>query len=379
MPGIPNDYGSCPLPRVYDLLPGPQPRHFNQTGPTQERRLSIPDGRYRATLTAVRQGAVALAIAVAHWLPATTSHAQQPAYPDRPIRLIVPFAAGSATDVVARQIAPRMAENLGQSIVVDNRAGASGVIGATAVAKAPADGYTLLFGTAPTNAIAQSWDKNLPYDAVKDFVAVAGLTTAPYVLAVTSTLPVRSVKELIAYAKSRPGELNFASTGNGTGVHLAGTFFGSKAGVDIKHVPYNGAGPMNVDLASGVVHMIFYPYQGLLPLIQAGKVHVLATTGAKRLPLLPDVPTLQEQGLADFSLASWQGIYAPAGTPADRVNLLYEAIRKTMTDPKVTASIAQTGNAIELSDPAEFAAFTRREIEKYRQIIQGSEALKAAR
>ena len=342
-----------------------------------ESQLNILDCELRALINSVRLFLAALGAAIGCWMPLASSHAQSNTYPDRPIRLVIPFPPGSATDVVARQIAPKMSEYLVQNIVIDNRVGASGVIGATAVAKAAADGYILLFGTAPTNAIAQSWNKNLPYDAVKDFVAVAGLTTAPYVLAVTSTLPIRSVKELIAYAKSKPGELNYASSGNGTGVHLAGVFFGAKAGLDIRHVPYNAVGPMNADLASGVVHMIFYPYQGLIPLIQAGKVHVLATTGAKRSVLLPEIPTLQEQGMADFSLASWQGIYAPVGTPSDRVNLLYEAIRKTMTDARVIASIAQTGNTVELSDPSEFAAFTRREIEKYRQIIQSSDALKA--
>ena len=320
--------------------------------------------------------AVALCTAIAG-LPAFSAYAQSAAYPDRPIRLIVPFPPGSATDVVARQVGPKIAEHIGQGIIIENRAGGSGVIGATAVAKATADGYTLLFGTAPTNAIAPSWDKNLPYDALKDFAPVAGLTTAPYVFAITSTLPPHSVKELIAYAKSRPGELNYASTGNGTGVHLAGVFFGSRAGIDIKHIPYNAVGPMSLDLGSGVVHMIFYPHQGLLPLIQTGKVRVLATTGAKRSALLPEVPTLQEQGVADFALVSWQGIYAPAGTPPDRVNLLYEAIRKTMTDAKVAASIALSGNTVELSDPLEFAAFTKREVERYRQIIQASGVSKA--
>lgn len=320
--------------------------------------------------------AFALCLAIG-CLPAFSGYAQSSAYPERPIRLVVPFPPGSATDVVARQIGPKMAEHIGQGIIIENRAGGSGVIGATAVAKASADGYTLLFGTAPTNAIAQSWDKNLPYDALKDFVAVAGLTTAPYVFAITSTLPAHSVKELIAYAKSRPGELNYASSGNGTGVHLAGVFFGTRAGIDIKHIPYNAVGPMSADLGSGVVHMIFYPHQGLLPLIQTGKVRVLATTGAKRSALMPDVPTLQEQGLADFALASWQGIYAPAGTPSDRVNLLYDAIRKTMTDAKVAASIALSGNTVELSDPLEFAAFTKREVERYRQIIQSSGVFKS--
>lgn len=312
-------------------------------------------------------------------LPAVSGHAQSSAYPERPIRLIVPFPPGSATDVVARQVGPKIAEHIGQSIVIENRAGGSGVIGATAVAKASPDGYTLLFGTAPTNAIAQSWDKNLPYDTLNDFVAVAGLTTTPYVLAITSALPANSVKELIAYAKSRPGELNYASSGNGTGVHLAGAFFSSRAGIDIKHIPYNSVGPMSADLGSGVVQMIFYPHQGLLPLIQTGKVRILATTGAKRSALLPDLPTLQEQGLADFALASWQGIYVPTGTLSDRVNLLYEAIRKTMTDPKLVASIASSGNTVELLDPSEFAAFTRREVERYRQIIQSSGVIKAAR
>ena len=331
-----------------------------------------------ARIVNARLFAFAISAAMA-CLPTVSGHAQSSAYPERPIRLIVPFPPGSATDVVARQVGPKMAEHIGQGIVIENRAGGSGVIGATAVAKAAADGYTLLFGTAPTNAIAQSWDKNLPYDAVNDFVAVAGITTTPYVLAVTSTLPANSVKELIAYAKARPGELNYASSGNGTGVHLAGAFFSSRAGVDIKHIPYNSSGPMSADLGSGIVQMIFYPHQGLLPLIQTGKVRVLATTGAKRSALLPDLPTLQEQGLADFALASWQGIYVPAGTPSDRVNLLYEAIRKTMTDAKVVASITSSGNAIELLDPSEFAAFTRREIERYRQIIQSSGLNKAAR
>lgn len=304
--------------------------------------------------------------------------AQTGNFPDKPIRMIVPFPAASATDVVARQIVPKMAEYLGQGVVIENRVGASGVIGATAVAKAAPDGYTLLFGTAPTNAIAQSWEKNLPYDAAKDFAAVALLTTAPYTLAVSATLPVRSVQELVAYAKARPGELNYASSGNGTGVHLAGAFFGTRAGVDVKHVPYNNAGQMNADLASGTVHMIFYPYQGLLPLLQTGRARALAVTGAKRAPSLPDLPTLQEQGVAGYALASWQGIYAPAGTPADRINTLYESLRKTMTNAQVVANITQTGNAVELADPAEFRAFTLREIERYRQIIQSSDALRTS-
>ena len=293
-------------------------------------------------------------------------------YPDRPIRLIVPFGAGSATDVIARQVTPKISELLGRQVVVDNRAGASGTIGATAVAKAPADGYTLLLGTVPTNAIAPSLDKNLPYDAVKDFAAVARIATSPYVLAVSATVPVHSVTELIAYAKARPGDLNYASTGNGTGTQLAAAFFNSRAGLNIKHIPYNGIGPLSTDLSSGTVHMIFYPYQGLLPLIQSGKVRVLATTGAKRSPSTPDLPTMVEQGMSDFTVGAWQGIYAPAGTPADRIQLLYNAIRKAMADPQVAASVTKAGNDIELADPVEFTAFTQREIERYRQIIQMS-------
>jgi tripartite-type tricarboxylate transporter receptor subunit TctC len=345
---------------------GSSPR-FGISGVIRRRVCLLAAGVFAAALSVVRPLAAA-------------EMAQNPlpdGYPDHAIRLVVPFPAGSAADVVARQIAPKLSEYLGQSLVVENRAGASGVIGAAFVAKAHADGYTLLFGTAPTNAIAPSWERKLPYDAERDFTAVAGVSTTPYVLGVSTTLPVKSVQELIAYGKRHPGELNYASTGNGTGVHLAGAFFAAKTGVSMKHVPYNGFGQLSSDLGSGTVQVIFYPYQGLLPLMQAGKLRVLASTGAKRTPELQQLPTLEETGLSDFALASWQGIYAPAGTSPDRVQFLYEAIRRTLSDPGVAANIAKTGNTVEILDPQRFAEFTKREIERYRRIVQASNPAKA--
>lgn len=313
-----------------------------------------------------------LALGFGHAVPSSAQSSSGSGYPNRPIRLVVPYGAGSAADGAARQVTPKISEVLGQQIVIDNRAGASGTIGANLVAKSSADGYTILLGTVPSNAIAPSLDKGLPYDPVKDLAAIALFISYPYVLTVSTTLPVRSVKELIAYAKSKPGALNYGSTGNGTGVQLAGAMFNSKAGVNITHIPYNVVGQLLTDLASGSTQIIFYPYQGLLPVIQSGKVRVLATTGAKRSPSMPDFPTMAEQGVPDYSITAWMGINAPAGTPTDRIRVLHNAIRKAMLDPKVAASMNGAGYDVDLMDPAEFTEFTKREVVRYRQIIQES-------
>ncbi|HYC47438.1 MAG TPA: tripartite tricarboxylate transporter substrate binding protein [Burkholderiales bacterium] len=295
-------------------------------------------------------------------------------YPERPIRLVVPFNAGSNIDGTARQVAPRISEHLGQQVVIDNRGGASGTIGATLVAKSQPDGYTILMGNAPTHGIAPNLYKKLPYDAVRDFSPIARIATSPYVLAVSAAVPVKSVKELVAYAKGKPGQLNYASTGNGTGVHLAGVFFNNKAGLDIKHVPYNNIGQMLGDISSGTITLIFYPYQPLTPVIQTGKVRLLATTGAKRTSSLSTLPTMIESGIPGFDLGAWHGFYAPAGTPKPVVSVLYTAIRKAMSDSKLVASLAASGADVDLADPVEFAAFTRKQTERYRELIQLSGA-----
>ena len=312
------------------------------------------------------------ATALAYAVPGAAQSSSSAAYPNHAIQLIVPYGAGTGADGLARLVTPKMAEVLGQPIVIVNKAGGSSTIGATYVAKSPADGYTLLLGSTPSNAIAPSLDKNLAYDPIKDFQAVARVVSYPYVLAVSTTLPVRSVKELIEYAKARPGVLNYGSTGEGTGVQLAGALFNSKAGVSIMHVPYNSMGQMIGDLATGTVHIVFYPHQGLIPLIQSGKMRVLASTGAKRSPSLPDLPTMGEQGVPDYDIVAWMGFNAPADTPADRVQALYSAVRKTVQDPKMAASLKDAGYDVDLADPTEYAEFTKREVARYRQLIESA-------
>ena len=298
---------------------------------------------------------------------AGTAHAAP--YPERPIRLVVPFAAGSNIDGNARQIAPKLTEFLGQQVVIDNRGGASGTIGATLVARAPADGYTVLMGNAPTHGLAPTIFKDLAYDAIKDFAPIGRIATATYVLAISAGLPVKTVPDLISYAKARPGQLNFASTGSGTGVHLAGALFSSKAGVDIKHIPYNSVPQAFVDISSGAVAIMFYPYQPLIPLVQTGKARLLATTGEKRASYLPDLPTVLEAGLSGVVFFAWHGFYGPAGMPAPRVDFFYRALAKAMADARVVSNLLTTGVEVDLLAPREFAAFTKAEIDRYRQLI----------
>ena len=290
-------------------------------------------------------------------------------YPLRPVRMIVPFPAGSNIDGTARQIAPKLSEVLGQQVVVDNRGGAGGTIGATLAARAPADGYTLLMGNAPTHGMAPHLYANLAYDPIKDFTPIGRIDSASFVLVVAAGLPVQSVAELINYAKARPAQLNFASTGKGTTAHLSGALFNSKAGVDVKHIPYNNVAQAFVDIAGGTVAMMFYPYQQLIPVIQSGKARLLATTGVKRASYLPNVPTVIEAGLADFSAFAWHGFYGPARTPQKVVDVVYAAAVKTMSDPKVVASLVATGIDVDLAPPREFAVFTKAEIERYRHLI----------
>ena len=317
---------------------------------------------------AVRSRRIATSAVAATFALFTATTVAAP-YPERPVRLVVPFAAGSNIDGNARQITPKLSEYLGQQVVIDNRGGASGTIGATLVAKAPADGYTILMGNAPTHGLAPTIYKQLAYDPITDFAPIGRVATASYVLAVSATLPVKSVPELIAYAKARPGQLNYASTGNGTGVHLASAYFNSKAGVDIKHIPYNSVPQAFVDITSGAVATMFYPYLPLIPLVQTGKARLLATSGAKRAAYLPDLPTVMESGLGGFVFFAWHGFYGPAGMARHKVDIFYGAMAKTVADPKVVANLLATGVEVDLLGPREFAAFTRAEIERYRQII----------
>ena len=313
-----------------------------------------------------------LAVAIGQASPGLAQSASGPAYPDRAVQLVVPYGAGTAADGFARLITQKMSDLLGQQVVVNNKPGASGVIGATSVAKSASDGYTILLASTPTNAIAPSVVANLGYDAIKDFQPIARVVSYPYVLAVSTTLPVQSVTELIAYAKARPGTLNYGSTGEGTGVQLAGALFNIKAGLDMKHIAYNSMGQMAGDLSSGAIHLIFYPYQALVPLIQSGKLRVLGSTGSRRSPSLPDFPTLAEQGVRDYEITAWLALTAPAGTAPDRIERLHDAVRKAVQDPKVAASLKQGGFDVDLANPAEYLEFTKQEVIRYRQLVQAS-------
>ncbi|HEX2828691.1 MAG TPA: tripartite tricarboxylate transporter substrate binding protein [Burkholderiales bacterium] len=290
-------------------------------------------------------------------------------YPERPIRMVVPFASGSNIDITARQIMPRFSEYLGQQVVVDNRAGAGGTIGASLVAKATPDGYTLLMGNAPTHGLAPSMYKDLPYDPVRSFAPIVRISTQSFVLAVSASLPVKSVSELVKYAKSRPRQLNYASSGNGTTAHLSGALFNIKAGVELVHIPYNSVPQALIDLGSGAVAVMFYPYQPLTPMLQQGRIRLLAATGARRLSYLPDLPTVKETGIADFTAFAWHGFYAPEGTPKPIVDKLYAALAKAVKDPRVAAHLQSAGVEVDVLAPADFAEFTKAQVERYRQIV----------
>jgi tripartite-type tricarboxylate transporter receptor subunit TctC len=312
-------------------------------------------------------GAVLLILAAA--LPARAAD-----YPDRPVRLVVPYPAGTSTDLLARQVAPKASEVLGQPIVIDNRGGAGGIIGAEAVAKAAPDGYTLVFATSQTQAINVSLYKSLPYDPVKEFAGVARIGNQPLVLVVPPSLGVDSAQALVALARAKPGTLNYASTGSGTSAHLAGALLQSATKIDIIHVPYKSASQAISELLTGQVSMMLYPYAPLQGQIDAKGLRVLATTGAQRSPFLPDAPTMVEAGFPDVVISAWYAVFAPKGTPAPVVQTLHAAFARALADAGVRAAMVATGTDPNPSTPAELDAFMRAEIERYRPLIAASGA-----
>jgi tripartite-type tricarboxylate transporter receptor subunit TctC len=294
-------------------------------------------------------------------------------YPERPIRLIVPFPPGGPTDVLARIVASRLAEKLGQPVVVDNKAGASGMIGASSVAKAAPDGYTLLVN-ASIHVINPSLYPAQPYDAIADFAAITNVADVPLVLAVNPKVPVRSVSELVALAKSAKPPLAFASAGNATSQHLAGEAFKIAAGVDLLHVPYKGSAPALTDLVGGQVQLMFDSLPSSMSFVKSGAIRPLAVTSARRSPSLPDVPTLAESGYPGFSMSTWYGVWAPAGTPAVIVQRLAGEIGAIVRMPEVRAQFAKLGAEPVGNTPAEFAAFTKSELGKWAVIVKQSGA-----
>ncbi|HSV21279.1 MAG TPA: tripartite tricarboxylate transporter substrate binding protein [Casimicrobiaceae bacterium] len=291
-------------------------------------------------------------------------------YPSRPIHLIVPFAAGGGNDTVARLVGQGLTAELGQPVVIDNRPGAGGVVGAEAAAHAAPDGYTLFLGGVGSHAINPSLHEHLGYDPVKDFTPISLIASAPLVLVVHPSVPATSVHELVALAKAKPGALNYASNGNGSSSHLAAAMFASMTGVDLVHVPYKGLAPALGDLLSGQVQLMFSSVVAILPHVKAGKLRALAVSSKERLSLLPDLPTVSEAGVPNYQTSSWYGILAPAGTPPDAVARLNAAIVKVVAQPHVRQALAQEGADPVGSTPAAFGAFIQSERERLGEVIR---------
>jgi tripartite-type tricarboxylate transporter receptor subunit TctC len=296
------------------------------------------------------------------------------AFPNHAIRLVVPFPAGGTTDILARDVAKQLTETLGQAVVVDNRPGAGGNIGADIVAKAAPDGYTLLMGTVGTHAINPSLYAKMPYDHIKDFVPVVLVAGVPNVLVVNPSVPVNTVADLVKLAKAKPGSINFASSGSGTSIHLSGELFKTVAGVDMTHVPYKGSSPALTDLMGGQVQIMFDNLPSSLPLIKSGKLRAVAVTSLKRAPALPDVPTVAESGFPGFEASSWFGILAPAGTPAPIVARLNAEVNKWLQSPAGKQQLLTQGAEAAGGPPENFVAHIRAETEKWAKVVKASGA-----
>jgi tripartite-type tricarboxylate transporter receptor subunit TctC len=292
-------------------------------------------------------------------------------YPTKPIKMITPYPPGGPTDVLARAVSPKLAEKLGQPIVIDNRPGASGMIGADMVAKAPGDGYTLL-ANASIHVINPSLYKNTTYDAIKDFAPVGLIAEVPLVLVVNPKLGVKTVKDLIAKAKEKP--LNFASSGNGGAPHLAGEGFKIATKADIQHIPYKGSGPAVADLIGGQVDFMFDSLPSSMPYIKSGRLVAVAVTTKKRAAALPDVPTVAESGVPGFDVSTWYGIWAPAATPPAIVKKISGELAVVVRLPEVRARLADLGAEAVGNTPEEFAAFNRSELAKWAKIVKDSGA-----
>ncbi|HEY1460227.1 MAG TPA: tripartite tricarboxylate transporter substrate binding protein [Casimicrobiaceae bacterium] len=320
-----------------------------------------------------RRVAIVVAGCMLSALALTPAALAQP-YPNRAIRLVVPFPPGGTTDILARDVAKQLTETLGQSVVVDNRPGAGGNIGADLVAKSAPDGYTLLMGTVGTHAINPSLYTKMPYDHLKDFAPVVLVAGVPNVLVVNPSLPVNSVADLIKLAKAKPGTINFASSGSGTSIHLSGELFKTMAGVDMTHVPYKGSSPALTDLIGGQVQVMFDNLPSSLPQIKAGKLRAIAVTSRVRAPALPDVPTIAESGLPGFEASSWFGVLAPAGTPPAVIAKINAEVNKWLQSPEGKQQLALQGADGAGGSADQFAAHIRAETEKWAKVVKASGA-----
>ena len=294
------------------------------------------------------------------------------AYPSKPIRYIVPFPAGGGQDLVVRALAPRMSEALGQTVIVDNRPGAATMVGAELAAKSPPDGYTVFNGSNTTLAINPNLYSKVPYDPIKDFVAVTQIASLPNLLVVHPSLPVRTVKELAALARNRPGQLNYGSSGTGTPAQLAGVMFGDEAHAKLVHVPYRGSSQALTALISGETQMMFGSMTSTLPFVKSGRLRAIAVTGAKRSLAAPEVPTVAEAAFPGFEAVTWYGLFVPAGTPAAIVSKLNAEVVKILRAPDFRDWLVAQGADPVSSTPDELAAFVKTELVKYAKIVKDS-------
>ncbi|MBA3597275.1 MAG: tripartite tricarboxylate transporter substrate binding protein [Methylibium sp.] len=327
-----------------------------------EQHPDHPDFDRRRVLAAAAGTAVAVL--------AGPSFAQS--FPTHPIRMVVPFPAGGPTDIVARPIAAMLSEALGQQVIVDNRGGAGGSIGADIVAKAPPDGYTILMGTVGTHAINPSLYRKLPYDPVEDFTALGLVASAPVAIVVHPSAPYKSVAELIAAAKREPGSINFGSAGNGTPGHLTGEMFAKAAGVEFKHVPYKGSAPALNDLLGAQIPLMFDPVQSVLQHVRAGKLRALAVSSRQRSPVLEQTASVSEAGLKDFEATAWWALFAPAGLPAEIRTKLSNEIKRIVASDAYGKHLIELGVEPAVAAKQSFAEFQKAELEKWGRAVRES-------
>jgi tripartite-type tricarboxylate transporter receptor subunit TctC len=315
---------------------------------------------------------IALAIGLVAFTFCTASFAQT--WPTKPVKWVVPFAPGGTTDILARTIGEKLTVALGQPVIVENKPGAGGGVGADFTAKASADGYTIMGGTISTHAINASLYKSLPYDPVKDFAPITMIVRLPNLLVVNPEIPAKNIAELVTLLKANPGKYSFASSGNGTSQHLSGELFKSMAGVDMQHIPYKGSPPALQDVVAGQVAMTFDNITTAWPLAKAGKLRALAVTTAKRSSIAPDVPTLSESGLTGYEVGSWQGVFAPAGTPPTIVARLNTEIVKIINTPEVKEKLIALGAEPVGNSSEEFGAIVKTEVVKWAEVVKKSGA-----
>jgi tripartite-type tricarboxylate transporter receptor subunit TctC len=299
--------------------------------------------------------------------------AQAQDYPSRPIRMLVGFAPGGGTDVVARILAPRLTAAWNQQVVIDNRPGATGTIAAALVARAPADGYTLLMGHASTNTIAPALYPKLPYDPWKDFAPVSLAGSVPHLVSVHPSVPAHTVKELIALAKASPRQLTHPSSGHGSMSHIAGALFMHATGTEFVHVPYKGAGLSVQDLVAGHVKVSFDTTAAVMPHVKSGRLRALGAAAPKRLVSLPDVPTVSEAGVPGFEISSWYGVFAPAGTPATLVRVIHAEVNRAQDVPEVKAQMDQLGtDGARTTSPQAFAAMVKADLARFAEVVKAA-------